>query len=113
VYLANLARGRLVRSHNAKLRSIHDERAPKRSGNSYSEFIKARGPSVIGDSGRPANENFRRLADEWRSLSASEKQVYKDAAERTKSNVDRKALKNKAVAYWDTKGVTQIKQLKF
>jgi hypothetical protein len=113
VYLANLARSRLVRSHNAKLRAINDDRAPKRGGNAYTEFVKARAPEVITDSGLTGPEGFRRLADEWRTLPASEKQAYKEAAAQGKSTVDRKQMRHKAVAYWENKGVTQVKSLKF
>lgn len=79
VHDANLARGRLNRKYKKSHRKIVDDRQPKRASTAYSLFIKAKWAS--GEvSASSAADASKALAAEWKSLSESEKQPYRDQA---------------------------------
>ncbi|OAA33035.1 HMG box protein [Moelleriella libera RCEF 2490] len=102
IYLANVARRRIARKTNkSRIFLIHDSRLPKRSGSPYTLFIKSRFSQANSGSNGTAQDTFRAVSKEWRSLSESEKQSYRDEAakEAAQSQAEFKELKEKAKAY--------------
>ncbi|KHN94487.1 HMG box protein [Metarhizium album ARSEF 1941] len=108
IYLANIARRRIARKTNkTRLFLIHDDRLPKRARSPYALFIKSRFSQVNSQPGSgTSQDSFRAMSEEWRSMSESEKQPFKEAAvsESEKSAVLFKDLKEKARAYWKAQG---------
>lgn len=100
--MANVARRRIARKTNkSRIFLIHDSRLPKRSGSPYTLFIKSRFSQANSGSNGTAQDTFRAVSKEWRSLSESEKQSYRDEAakEAAQSQAEFKELKEKAKAY--------------
>ncbi|EFY89737.1 HMG box protein [Metarhizium acridum CQMa 102] len=108
IYMANIARRRIARKTNkSRIYLIHDERLPKRARSAYALFIKSRFSKVNSQSGSSTvQDTFRAMSEEWRSMSESEKQPFKEAAasEMEKSAALLKELKEKARAYWKAQG---------
>ena len=102
--MANIARRRLARKlDKSRLYLIHDERLPKRALTPYALFIKSRFSQANSEtSSGTAQDTFRAISQEWRSMSESEKQPFKEAAavEADRSQTQLKELKEKAKAYW-------------
>ncbi|KAK9439334.1 High mobility group, HMG1/HMG2 [Metarhizium brunneum] len=108
IYIANIARRRIARKTNkSRLYLIHDERLPKRARSAYALFIKSRFSQVNSQSGSStAQDTFRAMSEEWRSMSESEKQPFEEAAasEVEKSAALFKELKEKARVYLKAQG---------
>ncbi|OAA49455.1 HMG box protein [Metarhizium rileyi] len=104
IYIANLARRRIARKANKpRVYLIHDERLPKRASSPYPLFIKSRFSQAKSQNGDASSkETFRAISEEWRSMSESEKQPFKEAAtlESAKSSALFKEIKEKARVYW-------------
>ncbi|KAK2603860.1 hypothetical protein QQS21_003984 [Conoideocrella luteorostrata] len=104
IYMANIARRRIARKlDKSRLYLIHDDRLPKRAGTAYTLFIKSRfSQANSGTASGTAQDTFRAMSEEWRSMSESEKQPFKDEAakEVETSQAKLKELKEKARAYW-------------
>lgn len=104
IYMANIARRRIARKlDKSRLYLIHDDRLPKRAGSPYTLFIKERFSRANSQSSNTtAQDTFRAMSEEWRSMSESEKQPFKDesAKEAEKSRAQLKELKQKARVYW-------------
>lgn len=103
IYMANIARRRIARKlDKSRIYLIHDDRQPKRARTSFTLFIKSRFPQVnSGMASGTAQDAFRAMSEEWRSLSESDKQSFKDEAakEAETSQVLLKDIKEKARAY--------------
>ncbi|KIE01899.1 HMG box protein, partial [Metarhizium majus ARSEF 297] len=108
IYIANIARRRIARkTDKSRLYLIHDERLPKRARSAYALFIKSRFSQVNSQSGSStAQDTFRAMSEEWRSMSESEKQPFEEAAasEVEKSAALFKELKEKARVYLKAQG---------
>ncbi|KAI0022204.1 hypothetical protein F4780DRAFT_207103 [Xylariomycetidae sp. FL0641] len=82
VVAANRARTALKRKHGfpkGNLKLIEDERLPKRPTNAYGLYTKARWAS--GDlSALGVGAAAKKASEEWKSLSAAERQPYNDLA---------------------------------
>ncbi|OAQ97632.1 hypothetical protein LLEC1_02018 [Akanthomyces lecanii] len=105
IYMANLARRRLARKLEKKrLTLLHDDRLPKAAPSAYSLFIKSHHDQVSASSPTDA---FRQLAQQWKSLSESEKQLFKDSAsvDVQKTRQATEDLRAKGKAYWTEKGL--------
>ncbi|OAQ81624.1 HMG box protein [Purpureocillium lilacinum] len=105
VYMANVARRRLARRlDKSRVYLIHDDRLPKRAGTPYTLFVKSRfrGASASGGSGASAQDTFRAMSAEWKSMSEADKKPFQDMArdEAETSRAQLKELKDKARAYW-------------
>lgn len=103
--MANVARRRLARRlDKSRVYLIHDERLPKRAGTPYTLFVKSRfrGASASGGSGASAQDTFRAMSAEWKSMSEADKKPFQDMArdEAETSRAQLKELKDKARAYW-------------
>lgn len=101
--MANIARRRIARKlDKSRIYLIHDDRQPKRARTPYTLFVKSRFSQVnSGMAGGTAQDTFRAMSEEWRSLSESDKQSFKDEAakEAETSQVLFKDIKEKARAY--------------
>ncbi|KAJ8130653.1 hypothetical protein O1611_g2974 [Lasiodiplodia mahajangana] len=84
IYEANLARRALKKKHNfpkGLLKLIRDERIPKRPSTAYGLYTKARWASGdFSGTSESASEAMGRIAGEWKSLKAAERQPYEDLA---------------------------------
>lgn len=103
IYMANIARRRIARKlDKSRIYLIHDDRQPKRARTPYTLFVKSRFSQVnSGMSSGTAQDAFRAVSEEWRSLSESDKQSFKDEAakEAETSQALLKDIKEKARAY--------------
>ncbi|KAK3182222.1 hypothetical protein K4F52_006399 [Lecanicillium sp. MT-2017a] len=109
IYMANLARRRLSRKLNKRrTHLIHDDRLPKRAATPYTLFLKERYHTVSQDS---AQETFRVVGQEWKSLPDSEKTKYREVAQQEagKSREQLKTLRSKGKAYWKAQNATAAK----
>lgn len=100
--MANIARRRIARKLNkSRVYILHDDRLPKRARTAYALFIKSRFSQASDGS---AKDTFRALSQEWRNMSASEKQPFEQEAhaESVKAKEQLTSLKAKAKAYWKT-----------
>jgi ribonuclease D len=106
--MANIARRRIARKlDKSRIYLIHDERLPKRAGTPYTLFIKSRFSEANSRStSGTAQDTFRAMSEEWRSMSESDKKPFQDAAaaEVETSKAQLKELKEKAKAYWKAEG---------
>lgn len=102
IYMANLARRRLARKlEKSRVYVLHDERLPRRAGNSFNLFIKDNFSTANGDSAKDA---FRASIEQWKTLSEAEKAPYRDQAsvQGEKSTQELKRLRQLGKEYWKT-----------
>ena len=98
--MANLARRRLSRKLGKnRTYVIHDDRLPKRAPTPYTLFMKERYHTASQDT---AQDTFRAIGQEWKSLPESEKDKYRNVAkqEAAKSHEQLKDLRAKGKAFW-------------
>ncbi|RDA93124.1 hypothetical protein CP533_4066 [Ophiocordyceps camponoti-saundersi (nom. inval.)] len=99
VYLANLARRRLVRITKRNRTYIHDDRQPKRPAGAFPLFVRDRHSSIKTSS---STETLVELQHQWKSMSDAEKKPWKDEADaqrvRCKGQFDN--FTAKARKYW-------------
>lgn len=99
--MANLARRRLARKFNKpRVFLLHDDRQPKRALPAYAMFIKSRYAHVKDDSAT-GPDAFRIMSEEWKSLSDSAKQSFKDESFKhvEKQQAQFQKIREKAKAY--------------
>ncbi|KAG6011251.1 hypothetical protein E4U43_008454 [Claviceps pusilla] len=101
IYMANLARRRLARKFNkSRVFLLHDDRQPRRAVPAYAMFIKSRYAQVKDDSAT-GPDAFRSMSEEWKSLSDSDKQSFKDESVKDleKQQAQFQKIREKAKAY--------------
>ncbi|KAG5943538.1 hypothetical protein E4U53_007028 [Claviceps sorghi] len=101
IYAANLARRRLSRKlKKNRTVLVHDDRQPRRGKSPYCLFVKARFAQVNSDSATN-QDAFRTMAQQWKSLSESEKQRFRDesAKDVEAARADLQKIREKAKAY--------------
>ncbi|KAJ2982297.1 hypothetical protein NUW58_g6473 [Xylaria curta] len=82
-YNANKARKSLKKKFNfpvGPLKTIRDERLPKKPSTPYALFTKARWASGDYTANGPITEHAQSISREWKSLTTAERQPYEDLA---------------------------------
>jgi len=101
---AGLLPGALLRNASLRFLSMDCHLSVERAGTPYTLFVKSRfrGASASGGSGASAQDTFRAMSAEWKSMSEADKKPFQDMArdEAETSRAQLKELKDKARAYW-------------
>ncbi|RCI07815.1 hypothetical protein L249_5793 [Ophiocordyceps polyrhachis-furcata BCC 54312] len=82
IYLANIARRRLIRITNKVRNYIHDDRQPKRPAGAMARFVRDRHDKT---SGADQREVLKNVVNVWKGMSEAEKKPWLDQAEAEKA----------------------------
>ncbi|KAF4585365.1 HMG box protein [Ophiocordyceps camponoti-floridani] len=102
VYLANIARRRLVRILKRGAKFIPDDRQPKRPRNAMASFLATQLAGKKG-AGDRQTDIFKSAVEKWKAMSDAEKKPYHDQAkaesERCKGRHEK--YTQSAIRYWE------------